>query len=373
MVSTPGTKASKAPVYDGVTGYPYMLRGGHKYEIALGQRLALGGFKGPMDLAIGPEELYVVNRFTEAGGNVATNRFVRVNVEDDGYEDNDIYAPGPDGEFEPAGNESLPSWVMCEIDQDEILYVTDEHANKVARFTIGGDFLGTWGEAGEGPGELNAPSGIAIGRDGTVWVTSSRSHRVEHFTNEGAYIGGFGGYGDAPGELDYPWGLGIDPINGTILVADWRNDRVQRFSPDGEVLQVLGESGSGPGQMNRPSDVAVDQYGDIYVADRSNHRGLMFNPRGGFLETFIGDATLNERGLRKLMTNLDMLRMRENVVNLDSEKRFLSPTAVKVDAENRVYWADTGRYRIQIYRKICKVLGPDDIDPPTMFKDPALS
>ena len=171
MVSAPATKTNQPPVYDGVTGYPYMLRGGHKYEIALGQRLALGGFKGPMDLAIGPEELYVVNRFSENAGNVAANRFVRVTVEDEGYEDNDIYAPGPDGEFEPAGNESLPSWVMCEIDQDEILYVTDEHANKVARFTIGGDFLGTWGEAGEGPGELNAPSGIAIGRDGTVWVT----------------------------------------------------------------------------------------------------------------------------------------------------------------------------------------------------------
>ena len=99
----------------------------------------------------------------------------------------------------------------------------------------------------------------------------------------------------------------------------------------------------------------------------------MFNPRGGFLESFLGDATLNERGLRKLMTNLDMLRMRENVVNLDAEKRFFNPTAVKVDKENRVYWADTGRYRIQIYSKVCKVLGPDEIDPPDMFKDPALT
>ena len=373
MVSTSEKRTNKAPVYDGVTGYPYMLRGGHKYEIALGQRLALGGFKGPLDLAIGPDELYVINRFTENQGNVAGNRFVRVTVEDDGYEDNDIYVPGPDGGYEPAGKELMPSWVMCDIDKDEIMYVTDEQSNKIGRFNTAGDFLGVWGEAGEGPGQLNAPSGIAVDTDGTVWVVSSRNHRVEHFTSDGEHIGGFGSFGDAPGELDYPWGMDTDPINGTVLVADWRNDRVQRFSPEGEVLQVIGESGSGPGQMRRPSDVAVDQYGDIYVVDRGNHRGLMFNPRGRFLESFIGDATLNERGMRKLMTNLDMLRMRENVVDLDAEKRFFNPSAVKVDGEDRVYWADTGRYRIQIYSKICKVLGPDEIDPPDMFTDPSLT
>ena len=361
------------PRYDGVTGYPYMLRGGHKFEIALGQRLALGGFKGPMDLAIGPEELYVINRFSDNAGNVARNRFVRVTTEDEGYEDNDIYVPGPDGGFEQVGERSLPSWVMCDIDDDGILYVTDEHANKVARFKTGGEYLGAWGEDGEGPGQLNGASGIAIDLEETVWVTSTRNHRVERFTKDGEHIGGFGEFGDAPGQLNYPWGLGIDPVNGSVMVADWRNDRVQRFSPDGEVLQVIGESGNGPGQMNRPSDVAVDKYGDIYVADRSNHRGLMFNPRGGFLESFIGDATLNERGMRKLMTNLDMLRMRENVVNLDAEKRFLNPTAVKVDDEDRVYWVDSGRYRVQIYSKVCKLLGPDEIDPPTMFTDPTLT
>ena len=75
MVSTPVTRTKQPPKYDGVTGYPYMLRGGHKFEIALGQRLALGGFKGPLDLAIGPDELYVINRFTENQGNVAGNRF----------------------------------------------------------------------------------------------------------------------------------------------------------------------------------------------------------------------------------------------------------------------------------------------------------
>ena len=44
-----------------------------------------------------------------------------------------------------------------------------------------------------------------------------------------------------------------------------------------------------------------------------------------------------------------------------------------MDSEDRVYWADTGRYRIQIYRKICEVLGPDEIDPPEMFTDPSLT
>ena len=56
---------------------------------------------------------------------------MRVTVEDDGYEDNDIFVPGPDGGYEPDGKELMPSWMMCDIDRDEVMYVTDEQSHKV--------------------------------------------------------------------------------------------------------------------------------------------------------------------------------------------------------------------------------------------------
>jgi hypothetical protein len=40
------------------------------------------------------------------------------------------------------------------------------------------------------------------------------------------------------------------------------------------------------------------------------------------------------------------------MVNLEVEWRFRRPVAVKVDAENRIFVADSGRHRIQIYDKV---------------------
>ena len=59
--------------------------------------------------------------------------------------------------------------------------------------------------------------------------------------------------------------------------------------------------------------MTVDHYGDIYVADQGNDRVQLFNCRGKFVESFRGDATINKRGVDRLMANPDMLRMRDNV------------------------------------------------------------
>ena len=348
--------------------YPTLLRIGHKYETCLGQRLPVGGFYGPLDVAIGKDEwLYVLNRWDNVMQ--PRNRYVTVTLDD---EYGDFIFPMVDGKPEEAGKETFPSPVMCTLDSEGTLYATDEHANVVFMLKTSGETVGWWGEAGDQPGQLNAPSGIVLDSDENLWVVSSRSHRVQRFTRDGEYLDGWGEFGSQPGQLNYPWGVAVDPVNETVLVADWRNDRVQRFSIEGELLQVIGRPGSGEGELNRPSAVTVDQHGDIYVVDRGNHRVLVFSHRGIFIESFRGDATMTERGVQKLLTNPDALRLRDNVVNLDKEKRFFSPTSVKVDREGRVYIVDTGRFRIQIYRKLWRILEPHEIDPPELHLDPVV-
>lgn len=352
--------------------YPTLFRRGHQFEIALGQRLALGGFKGPNDVAFGPDGwLYVLNRYPTAGL-LARNRWVRVNINDDGYE-NDIVPLGPDGKVMDFGEEWLVSLVMCTADSKGVIYSADEHRNVVVRVKTTGETVGYWGEGGSRPGQLNAPSGICLDADENLWIANTRSHRVDHYTQSGRWLGGFGEFGTEPGKLNYPWGLAVDPVNQSVLVVDWRNDRVQRFSPAGGLLQVIGSPGSGTGELHRPSGVAVDNHGDVYVADRGNNRVLMFNYRGMFIESFIGDAVINERGMKKVLTNLDMVRMRDNISDLDREKRLKAPVSVKVDNKGRVYIVDSGRYRIQVYRKWCRVLTPDEVDPPTLHVDPVLT
>ena len=89
-----------------------------------------------------------------------------------------------------------------------------------------------------------------------------------------------------------------------------------------------------------------------------------------FIESLIGDATMTDKGVQKLLTNPDALRLRGNVTNFDVEKRFEAPTSVKVDDEGRVYIVDTGRWRIQVYKKLFRILEKNEIDLPELHVDP---
>ena len=148
-----------------------------------------------------------------------------------------------------------------------------------------------------------------------------------------------------------------------ICVADWGNHRVQTFSSDGEVRLTIGSKGSERGQFKRPTGVAVDLHGDIYVADWGNNRVQLFNPDGQYVEQFIGDATLSTMARTYVRANPKPLRLRE-MAWLEPQKRFHGPTVdCQVDDQFRLYVADCGPHRIQIYQKDVDVLTSDDIMP----------
>ena len=370
MTTTIGTLTNRSATEK--HDYPTLLRIGHQYVVTLGQRLAVGGFRGPQDIAVGSDgSYYVLNRGSANLQQVPRTRYVRVNIADEGYE-NDIM-PELDGEVVGHGDDRLPSPVMCVLDTAGTIFNTDERANAVVAIKTTGETIGIWGETGDGPGCLNGPSGIALDADENLWVVNSRNHRVQCFTRDGNYLGGFGEFGTAPGQLNYPWGIAVDPVDGSLVVADWRNSRLQRFSTDGTVMQIIGSPGRGGGELDHPSGVVVDRFGDIYVADRNNHRVLMFNWRGNFIESFRGDATINPRGISRLMGNPDILRQRDNIINLDREKRLKYPTSVRVDNEGRLFITDTGRYRVQVYEKLCRVLEPHEVEDAALHVDPGLN
>ena len=354
--------------------YPDLLRMGHRFETSIGQRLAIDGFYGAMDFAFGGDGwLYVLNRrdFIPFDALRPMVRIAVCNVDDE-FPRN--IEPLIDGKPQIRGSEIYGSPMFCDSDQNGSMFFTDERANKVVTLTIErGEITDAWGDTGDSLGELNAPSGIFHLQDGTLWVVSTRSSLVQQFTRNGEYVRGFGKVGDDPGQLDHPWGVAVDPIDDSVVVADWRNDRVQRFSPEGELLQVLDELGRDAGCLNRPSDVAVDAHGDLYVCDRGNDRLVQFNRAGLFVEAMRGDAVMTERGADKLMANPDMLRWRDHITDLGREKLFWKPTAVKVDADFRVHVIDSGRYRMQIYRKTFRELSDDQIDSPETYADPKIN
>ena len=60
---------------------------------------------------------------------------------------------------------------------------------------------------------------------------------------------------------------------GNIWLADRANHRIQKFDPHGKFILKFGSKGAGPGQLDNPRHVVVDkQLKYFFVADSSHDR-----------------------------------------------------------------------------------------------------
>ena len=246
------------------------------------------------------------------------------------------------------------------LDKDENVYAADEWLNRIIVFDNDGNDLSSWGEAGEGEGQLNGPSGLVFDGDENLVILNSLDSRVQKFTKDGKYLGGFGKKGSGQGEMDMPWGITIDNA-GDIYVADWNNHRVQKFSQDGDLLGTFGHPGEGSGSLRHPSGVAVDGDGDVYVVDWMNERVVIYNSDAKPLTYLQGDATdMSPWGQMSIDANPDMSRRRRQVENLEEQQKlFRMPVACAFDQENnRLIVCDTQRNRLQIYEKDSNYVDP---------------
>jgi len=95
---------------------------------------------------------------------------------------------------------------------------------------------------------------------------------------------GASGYLDAIGtraQFNKPYGVAVDRF-GNVYVADYDNHSIRKFTISDSVNEAGTLAGSGAAgsvngvgsaaQFNDPNDVAVDRFGNVYVADYSNHR-----------------------------------------------------------------------------------------------------
>jgi DNA-binding beta-propeller fold protein YncE len=135
-----------------------------------------------------------------------------------------------------------------------------------------------------------------------------------------------GGLGTENGQFNFPRGLAVDNA-GNIYVADTNNGRIQKFSPTGGFLSVIGKPGSGPGEFREPCGIAIDSNGNIYVADVSNHRVQKLKPDGTFIAEWKGP-----------------------------EPGFYGPRDVAVGPDNSVYVVDQGHAQIVKFDSNGKVL-----------------
>jgi hypothetical protein len=134
------------------------------------------------------------------------------------------------------------------------------------------EFLGTWGEKGDGPGKLDAPVAFGLDALGNVYFADSGEGFVDKFTSDGTPLLSFG-----DPRTRQSSGIAVDR-GGAIYVADPARRSIVIFFPNGTFLRAFrvavrqGFSG--------PLGISVDSDGILYVPDPAGARVLKLNSRG---------------------------------------------------------------------------------------------
>ena len=148
-----------------------------------------------------------------------------------------------------------------------------------------------------------------------------------------------------------PHGLHVDR-EGNVWVTDFANNeagtrgqQVHKFSPSGELLMSLGtpgKAGTGPNEFNQPNDVIVAPDGSIFVSDGHSGQNQTTNQQ-------IDSARARGLTSRILKFGPDGKFIKEwgRIGTLHGE--FRTPHALAFDSRGRLWVADRGNHRIEIF------------------------
>ena len=140
------------------------------------------------------------------------------------------------------------------------------------------------GEKGEGDddipavdSELYLPWGVAVDFQGNLYI-SDYTNRVRRVDKEGRIttVAGTGerGYSGDGGpaleaRLNYPKGLAVDE-EGNLYIADHLNHRVRKVDPQGMITTVAGNGNTCQYCMSYPTSLGLDQEGNLYIGNAYN-------------------------------------------------------------------------------------------------------
>lgn len=183
------------------------------------------------------------------------------------------------------------------------------------------------GTRGVGIGQLNKPRSVAVDRQDNLFVIDMTG-RVQKFSPNGVFLLSW----QMPQtDLGKPKGMGRDR-NGNIIVVEPHYQRVNHFSPQGKLVAQWGQRGTNVGQFTLPRAVAVNSHKQIFISEygpmeRVQCFSLIQNPTGPPSAHVL--YAFGQPG--------------------NGPGDFNRPEGMCVDAQDRIYVADSCNHRIQIF------------------------
>src|SRR5207249_958082 len=201
---------------------------------------------------------------------------------------------------------------------------------------------------------LDAPEGVALDSAGSLYIADSTNNSIRKVSPGGTIStyagsgppppccsgGGFSGDGGpaTAAQLNAPVGVALDPA-GNLYIADRVNHRIRKVTAAGTIptsagTGTVGFAGDGgpatAAQLNEPVGVALDPAGNLYIAERENHRIRKVTP-GGVISTYAGTGTQGFSGDGGPATGAQLL----------------GPGGVALDPAGNFYIADRNNDRIR--------------------------
>ena len=186
-------------------------------------------------------------------------------------------------------------------------------SSQVITTIAGNGVMGFSGDGGQATAaKLSANQGVVVDKNGNVFIADVDNQRIRKVdtmgiisTIAGNGVMGSGGDGGPAtnGQLSDPYSLAVDTA-GNIYIADYVNDRVRKVSASGIITTIAGNGILGFGgdggpataaQLYGPLDVAVDNSGNVYIADYINDRIRKVNALG-IITTIAGNGILGYSG-----------------------------------------------------------------------------
>jgi sugar lactone lactonase YvrE len=214
------------------------------------------------------------------------------------------------------------------------IFVTDTYNHTIRKITRTGSvttFAGNPDIAGQTDGTgrtatFNYPSGLAADAAGNLYVADSGNHLIRMITPSGV-VSTLGGIKN----LNFPYGICVDSA-GNLYVADTGNSVIRKITANGSSVILAGTAGSkgstdgtgGAALFDAPQALAIDNSGNLFVADTGNSTIRKITP-DGVVSTLAGTAGTTG-----------------SADGTGSAARFDTPVSLAIDGAGNIYVADQG-------------------------------
>ncbi len=243
------------------------------------------------------------------------------------------------------------------VDSFGNVYIADTNNNRIRKVDLSGNITTLAGTGDSGyngdnieptTAQLLAPNGVAVDTNGNIYIAEChRIRKIEKFTGKISTIAGTADFGYNGDDIDAitaqllaPKGVAVDN-SGNVYIADSGNNRIRKIDiTNNKIYTIAGTNTTGyngddivatTAELDHPNGVAVDSFGNVYIADSSNNRIRKIDKTTGKIYTIAGTITGGYNG-----------------DNIDATTAQLSyPNSVFVDPNGNVFITDCDNARVR--------------------------